>query len=137
MVKGISKLVMDLTVRLTCVKGKVKSDFRFDLSFAKDQICSKSNFSSRVSCGVLEERLGRHYKKTLYLTREFHLNFTRKSGISHECPWSNVAVFSGRYKKPFVNSQQVGVKYTDVHSCFTILRFLNFYKGATSIYIFS
>ena len=49
MVKGISKLVMDLTVRLTCVKGKVKSDSRFDLSFAKDQMCSKSNFSSRDS----------------------------------------------------------------------------------------
>ena len=49
MVKGISKLVMDLTVRLTCVKGKVKSDSRFDLSFAKDQMCSKSNFSSRGS----------------------------------------------------------------------------------------
>ena len=51
MVKGISKLVMDLTVRLTCVKGKVKSDSRFDLSFAKDQMCSKSNFSSRVDAG--------------------------------------------------------------------------------------
>ena len=51
MVKGISKLVMDLTVRLTCVKGKVKSDSRFDLSFAKDQMCSKSNFSSReIAC---------------------------------------------------------------------------------------
>ena len=37
---------MDLTVRLTCVKGKVKSDSRFDLIFAKDQMCSKSNFSS-------------------------------------------------------------------------------------------
>ena len=48
MVKGISKLVMDLTVRLTCVKGKVKSDSIFDLSFAKDQMCSKSNFSSRL-----------------------------------------------------------------------------------------
>ena len=40
---------MDLTVRLTCVKGKVKSDSRFDLIFAKDQMCSKSNFSSRVT----------------------------------------------------------------------------------------
>ena len=52
MVKGISKLVMGLTVRLTCVKGKVKSDSRFDLSFAKDQMCSKSNFSSRVKIYV-------------------------------------------------------------------------------------
>ena len=49
MVKGISKLVMDLTVRLKCVKGKVKSDSRFDLSFARDQMCSKSNFSSPVN----------------------------------------------------------------------------------------
>ena len=49
MVKGISKLVMNLTVRLTCVKGKVKSDSRFDLSFAKDQMCNKSNFLSRGS----------------------------------------------------------------------------------------
>ena len=58
MVKGISKLVMDLTVSLTCVKGKVKSDSRFDLSFAKDQMCSKSNFSSRASAsGLLVELL--------------------------------------------------------------------------------
>ena len=57
MVKGISKLVMDLTVRLTCVKGKVKSDSRFDLSFAKDQMCSKSNFSSRACQSNLVSRV--------------------------------------------------------------------------------
>ena len=46
--KGISKLIMDLTVRLTCVNGKVKTNSRFDFSFAKDQMCGKSNFSSRA-----------------------------------------------------------------------------------------
>ena len=65
---------MDLTVRLTCVKGKVKSDSRFDLSFAKDQMCSKSNFSSSARVQRFRMRLMRFDYTIVYVPGKEHVS---------------------------------------------------------------
>ena len=48
-VKGVSKEVIYLATSSTRVKGKVKANTIFDVTFDACQKCSKYNFSSRVS----------------------------------------------------------------------------------------